>query len=188
MKKTLLALICLVAGSFFITSCGKDGKTGDCYMKVSKGGMCISSYWDDNSCLPSPSNYDQNYGPCSNRTSDVQQFNYTFYYCSGSGYTGTYSIGWSLADGTDGGFMMKGKDGDDKYFTVTTTSSGLSATVRHEEVNTNNSLSPQTIVSSVDTAKSNIDTYVNCGNYYIHILGKKVWKKPGELVKSKMVN
>ncbi|MCX6294567.1 MAG: hypothetical protein NTX97_00645 [Bacteroidetes bacterium] len=188
MKKNLLSLICALACAILIFSCGKDGKTGDCYMSVSKGGNCISSYWDDNSCLPSPCNYNQNYGPCTNVSSDVQHFNYNFYFCSGSGYTGTYSIGFSLADGTKGGFLHRGTDGEDKYFTVTTGTGGLETTVRRPSDKDAPALNPASFVSAFDTTKTTIDTYVNFKNCTMHITGKKVWKKPGEVVKSKMAN
>ena len=182
MKKTILFKLSLIVLAILIASCGKDGKNGNCYMSVSKGGMCITSYWDDNSCLPSPCNYDQNYGPCNLNSQDVVKYNYSFYFCSGSGYTGTYAIGYSLANGTKGSFLSNGKDGDDKYFTMTMGNGGLTTTTRSLKLN------PKTIISAFDTTKTDIDTCIDFGNSSMRITGKKVWQKPGEIIKSKMVN
>ena len=189
MKKPTFILILLIPLLCFTASCGKDGKTGNCYISVSKGGQCITSYWDDNSCLPNPCAYDQFYGPCTNRTSDVQTFNYKFYFCSGNGYVGTYTIGYSLADGTKGGFMSSGNNGQDKYFTLTLASSGLATTVRQFSANSSQSFSPQTIFSAFsDTTKTHIDTLIELINGNMHIIGNKIHKLGGEVVENKMLD
>jgi len=104
---------------FILTSCGKDGKDGDVYLKITLH-YPVDSYWDNNPSIP--------YG-----------FNqYTFYHCS----PGTYSYEYSWYDsygyewiwygtyelvvdkGEKGGFLVDGEDGNDKYYNFHCYSSG----------------------------------------------------------------
>ncbi len=103
----------------FLTCCGKDGKDGDVYLKITLH-YPVVSYWDNNSSIP--------YG--------LNQ--YTFYRCS----PGTYSYEYSWYDsygsewiwygtyklvedeGEKGGFLIDGEDGNDKYYTIHCYSSG----------------------------------------------------------------
>lgn len=171
MKK--LTFIIALSSALFLSSCGEDGADGKYYIAVSDD-ACIASYTDDNSCVPYGMSYNYSYGPCSNTGSKT----YTFYYCSGGGWTGSYSV--SINAGGDKKTFKDGDDGADRYYTMSLTSSGLSSSYRKPE-NGNSDESQQDFFKNFDNNQETIDKYVDMGDgNTMHITGRKI--KTGEVV------
>ena len=108
--KYLLVFILL---SVIVINCGSDGVDGDAYLSF-EWDWYVDGYGDDNPGIPSSISENVNY--------KVNPGTYEFaYVCSdGEGnswyFDGTYKI--KIEEGTEGGFLTDGDDGDDKYYTL----------------------------------------------------------------------
>lgn len=105
--KTLRLLLLLAVVMIF--GCGKDGKDGEAYLRITWL-YTPFSYWDDNSDIP----YGFQNGVYYN--TDPGTFNFRYTDWQGTTWTGTYKI--SINKGTKGELFSDGKDGADKYFTL----------------------------------------------------------------------
>jgi hypothetical protein len=112
MKSTLL--LCLVA-IVCLCGCGKDGKDGNVYLQISIVATPFS-YADNNPGIPDPF-YIDTYYRCNPGT-----YNYGYTSWDYSTWYGTYTL--SANKGTKGGFLKKGDDGADRYYTLFCYSSG----------------------------------------------------------------
>jgi hypothetical protein len=169
--KQITLIIALASTLLF--SCGTDGEDGQYYISVSNN-ACIMDYTDNNSCVPYGMSYNYYYGPCSNTGSKT----YTFHYCSGSGWTGSYSV--YINSGEDKKTFKDGADGADRYYDIDLDGDGLHSSYRGAE-NAKNEFSQKDFLGEFDTKAETIDKYVDMGNgYTMHITGRKI--KAGEMV------
>ena len=110
-KPSSLKLSLLLSIMLFLFSCGKDGKSGDVYIRITNAsGICpITAYTDDNSGIPN-SFYLNTYYKCNSGT-----YRYSYIACQQYWY-GTYTI--TAEDGKDGGFFSNGDNGKTKRYTL----------------------------------------------------------------------
>lgn len=168
-KFITLGIIALISVTSFITSCGKDGIDGETYLSISDDGNCISSYTDDNPCIPYGFSYGVSYGPC-----DEGTYDYEYYFCSSSGWYGTYSI--YVNEGTEGGFLHNGEDGSDEWSTFYLGTGGGYILRKGETAPNDGS----------DIVDGKFTRHYNMGRYSITITGQRIERPlPGSPLLSK---
>lgn len=163
--KKIFTTLSIALAALTITSCGEDGLDGKYYVKVNNVAS-ISSYWDNNSCVPYNMSYYTNYGPCSNTGS----FSYEYYFTSGGGWTGTYYI--SINKGKSAGTFRDGDNGADRYYTLSLNSSGMSTTYRgHQSAE---AIDETKFLSAFNTNQDHVDAIIDMGSYSMHITGDRL--------------
>ena len=169
--KKLFGISALAA--VLLSSCAEDGVDGSYYISVNDV-ACIADYTDNNDCVPYGMSYYHSYGPCDNTGS----MNYTFHYCGGGGWTGTYSI--YVNEGGPKKLFRDGEDGADRYYSLDLTSSGLSYDYRSTTHTGKEDFTQKDFVAEFDNSRETMDKYVDLGQGVVmHITGRRL--NPGEM-------
>lgn len=107
-KSRLSVLFSLV---LLLFSCGKDGKRGDVYIRITNAsGICpITAYTDNNPGIPN-SFYLNTFYNCNPGT-----YSYSYIACQ-QYWRGTYTI--TAEEGKDGGFLSNGDNGKTRKYTL----------------------------------------------------------------------
>lgn len=168
--KKLFLLAAVAIGA--LTSCSEDGKDGKYYIRVCNVAS-VSSYWDNNPCVPYGLTYYTYYGPCSGTGS----YSYDYDLSSGGGWYGTYSV--SVNKGGSKSLFKDGANGADRYYSLNLYSSGLSTSYRgmNSTENQNGVLTEDKFLSVFDTKSDKVDAVIDMGAYTMHIIGER--KKEG---------
>lgn len=166
--KKIFTTLSIALATLTITSCGEDGLDGEYFIRVNNAAS-ISSYWDNNSCIPYNMTYNYYYGACDNTGS----FSYEYYLTSGGGWTGTYSV--SVTKGESGKTFRDGEDAPDRYYTLSLYSTGMNTDWRIHQPDNNVEVTDKTrFLSAFNTSEDHVDVTVDMGGYKMHITGDRL--------------